>query len=270
MMGASSGSMDTQPAVYISHGSPMVALDREGDYARALRGFASEVRPRAILVVSAHWEAPAPPRVTSAPRPATIHDFAGFPDPLYRLAYRCPGAPDLAEAVTRALRSERIDAAPDPARGLDHGAWVPLSLAFPAAEIPVVELSLPVPRTPQDLLSVGRALAPLREDGVLLVGSGGVVHNLGRVVFEDRDAPVDSWAREFDAWVWGRLRERDDDGIAAYRSRAPHAREAVPTSEHFDPIFFVLGAAGGGDRPIPIYEGFEHANLSMRCFALRS
>jgi 4,5-DOPA dioxygenase extradiol len=143
-----------------------------------------------------------------------------------------------------------------------------LRLAFPAAEVPVVQVSLPQPRTIPGLLRMGRALAPLRERGVLLLGSGGVVHNLRRVRFEDKRAPVDPWARAFDAWVAAQLQERDLEALAAYRSQAPHADLAVPTTEHFDPIFFTLGAALPGDRVLWLHEGFHNGNLSMRSFAL--
>lgn len=256
------------PVVYISHGSPIVAL-RENNFTRALAQMAKDLpRPRALAVVSAHWEAPSPIRVTGAPRPTTIYDFSGFPDELYRLTYPSPGSPDLATEIVRLLSEAGLQAAIDPRRGLDHGAWVPLLHAYPAADVPVVEVALPVPRSPEGLLTLGQALAPLREDGILLVGSGGIVHNLPRLHWNDEDAVVDPWAKAFDDWVRARLTTLDSQAIAGYRDAAPHARLAVPTTEHFDPIFFVLGAASKRDRVVDIYEGFHYGNLSMRTFAL--
>jgi len=256
-------------ALFISHGSPAVALEKD-DYTRSLKRFADDhPTPLAIVVVSAHWEAPGPIRVTAAPRPSLIYDFAGFPEALYRITYGCPGSPDLAREIVALLTGAGMAAAPEPRRGLDHGAWVPLSLLYPRADVPVVEVSLPVPRAPHDLRRVGEALGALRERGVLLLGSGGVVHNLARVVFEDKRAPVEPWAAAFDAWVRDRLAAGELEAIASYRQKAPHADLAVPTTEHFDPIFFALGAASSSrDRPVTVYEGFHHGTLSMRSFAL--
>jgi 4,5-DOPA dioxygenase extradiol len=259
------------PAVFIAHGSPMLALEREGAYARALRRFAGALpRPRAIVVVSAHWEAPRPVRATAAGRPPLIYDFRGFPRELYEVRYPAPGDPALAAEVVSLLGAAAIEARPEPRRGWDHGVWSPLSLAFPEADVPVVEVSLPEPRTEADVLALGRALAPLREREVLLVGSGVIVHNLGLARLDDRDAPVDAWARDFDAWVAARVEALDVAALAAYRERAPHADLAVPTPEHFDPLLFVVGAARAGERVETIADGFEHANLSMRSFALRA
>jgi 4,5-DOPA dioxygenase extradiol len=256
------------PALFVSHGAPTVALEKD-DYAAALLRFGQETPPpRAIVVVSAHWQAPHPVRVTAAARPATIHDFAGFPPALYELTYPAPGAPDLAVEIVSLLTGAGIPATLDDARGRDHGAWVPMLLAYPAAEVPVVEVSLPHPATPADLQRIGQALAPLRRRGVLLVGSGGIVHNLGRVRLDDPRAPVDGWARAFDAWVAERLAAGEFGSLAAYRETAPHADLAVPTTEHFDPLFVVLGSVASGERARTVCEGFRHANLSMRCLAL--
>ncbi len=256
------------PALFISHGSPAVALERDG-YARALGEFARKhASPRAIVALSAHWESEGPARVTAAPRPSLLYDFAGFPEALTRIRYDCPGEPDLAREVVDLLKRADIAASLDVLRGLDHGVWVPLRFLYPRADRPVVEVSLPVPRSPRGLLTMGEALASLRASGVLLLGSGGVVHNLETVIFEDKGAPVEPWAASFDTWVRERLEARDFEAIASYRERAPHADLAVPTSEHFDPIFFALGAASPEDRPVTVYEGFQHGTLSMRSFAL--
>jgi len=256
------------PVVFISHGSPLVAVEKDR-YTAALRRMGESFpMPRAIAVVSAHWESPAPVRVGLTERPETIHDFGGFPAELYELRYPSPGDPKLGNAILSMLSAAGIPAAGDPGRGLDHGAWVPLLHAYPGAEIPVVEITLPIPRSPSSLLQLGQALAPLRSQGILLIGSGGIVHNLRRVRFENKNAPVEPWAKSFDDWIRSRLESGDVASIADYLTQAPDPRASVPTSEHFDPLFVVLGAAGKGGRIQDLYEGFDYGNLSMRTFAI--
>ena len=256
------------PVLFVSHGSPMVALETD-DYTRALEGWASSVpRPAAIVVVSAHWQAPRPVRVATSPAPATIHDFYGFPPELYALRYTPPGAPGLASEIIARLREADIEAEGDPGRGLDHGAWVPLRFLYPRAEVPVVAVSLSAPARPRDLLALGRALAPLSAAGILVFGSGGVVHNLGRLDRRGESAPVAGWAQAFDDWVRDRLEAGDVDGLASYERLAPHASLAVPTSEHFDPLLVAVGAAAGDGRVRDVYAGFRFGSLSMRSFTL--
>jgi 4,5-DOPA dioxygenase extradiol len=258
------------PALFVAHGAPSIALE-EDDYTRALRGFASGLpAPTAIVMVSAHWEAPGPVRVNVNPRPPLIYDFSGFPDALYRLTYPAPGAPELGREVAGLLAAAGLSPALEASRGWDHGLWIPLRIAFPEARTPVVEVSLPVPREPEALLAVGQALAPLRERGVLLLGSGGIVHNLGRLRFDHKAAPAEDWARAFDEWMRECLHHMDIEAIKAYRRTAPRAALAVPTSEHFDPTFFVLGSRAPDDGVATVYEGWHYGSLSMRTFALVS
>jgi len=246
----------------------MAALD-DDDYTRALTEWAVRLpRPRAVVVVSAHWESPAPVRVTAGQAPDTIHDFFGFPDALYALRYPAPGAPELAAAIVERLGAARIAAVPDRARGLDHGAWVPLRFLYPSADVPVVAVSLPSPASPEALIALGRALEPLRDHGALVIGSGGIVHNLRRIDPRPTGAPVPGWARAFDAWVRERLEAGDRPGLAAYRREAPDALLAVPTTEHFDPLLVALGAAGEDRGVEHVYEGFRHGSLSLRTVAL--
>lgn len=255
------------PAAFVAHASPMLALE-SGGHARALRAFGERFSgPEAIVVVSAHWEAPAPVRVTSSDRPPLIYDFGGFPRPLYELRYPAPGSPGLAREVVEMLGAAGVPAVEEPARGWDHGVWVPLLHLYPEAAAPVVEVSLPLPRDPRDVAAIGRALAPLRDRGVLLLGSGGVVHNLRLARLDRKEGPVDEWALRFDAWVRERVARRDVAELAGYRARAPHAELAAPDSDHFDPLFFALGAARGDDVVEPIDEGFEHSNLSLASYA---
>lgn len=258
------------PALFVSHGSPMAALDSD-DYTGALEGFGGALPDlEAIVVVSAHWEADLPVRVTTSARPRTIHDFGGFPDALYRMQYPAPGHPKLAEEIVALLRAGGFEARGDADRGLDHGVWCPLVHLRKAADVPVVAVSLPRRMSPPELVRLGQALAPLRRRQVLLLGSGGVVHNLRILDFARPLAPVAEWAGAFDAWVSERLAALDVEALSSYEERAPHARLAVPTTEHFDPLFVVLGARDPGDRLETVYEGFRHATLSLRSFALRS
>jgi 4,5-DOPA dioxygenase extradiol len=255
------------PAAFVAHASPMLALEPEG-HAQALRAYARALPDLAAIVVnSAHWEAPGPIRVTAAPRPPLIYDFGGFPRPLYEMKYPAPGSPALAQEIVRLLSDAGLPAVEEPRRGWDHGVWIPLGLLAPGASTPVVEVSLPVPRDPELVAAMGRALLPLRDRGVALVGSGGIVHNLRAARLDRKEAPVDDWARAFDDWVRERVGRGDLPGLAAYRERAPHADLAVPGSEHFDPLFFALGASRPDDSLREVNRGFEYGNLSLSSYA---
>lgn len=255
------------PALFVSHGVPASLLDQE--YGNALRRFsARQLALDGILVVSAHWESLRPIRVIRAAQPALLTDFASMPSPPDCVSYPCRGDVGLADRAIGLLDAAGIPALPDSSRGLDHGAWMPISIAYPSARVPVVQVSLPAPAEPEDLLAMGRALAPLRNENVLVVGSGGVVHNLHRLRFGRDGAAPEVWARRFDGWARERIASLDAAGLAQYRRAAPHAFEAVPTPEHFAPLFFVLGTAQPGDRVYDVYEGFRYGSLSMRCFVL--
>jgi len=250
------------PTLFLAHGSPMLALEG-GDWGAAVSGFARRMAvPRAVLVCSAHWEAPGPFRLTAAARPGVMHDFGGFPEALYALDYPAPGAPELAAEAAGLLQGAGLEAALDPQRPLDHGAWVPLRYLYPEADVPVIQLSLPRPRTPELLLAAGRALAPLRRQGVLILGSGGIVHNLRRLDWEGAAEPR-PWAQAFDDWVRQRLMAGDEAGLTGW-PQAPGAEESVPTPEHLDPLFVALGAAGGPPRPL--FDGWQLGSLSLASY----
>jgi 4,5-DOPA dioxygenase extradiol len=153
-------------------------------------------------------------------------------------------------------------------RGLDHGTWIPLRLMYPEADIPVIAMSVPLQLTPEELFKIGQALAPLREQGAMILGSGGIVHNLRLVHFEDRDFPVERWAAEFDRWFGDTVEQRNFSDLFSYRDAAPHAQLAVPTFEHLAPVFVVLGAGSDAEKVTTIYKGFEHGNVSMRSFVM--
>lgn len=255
------------PALFVSHGSPMVAVEPDA-YTHALGAFGARApRPRAIVCVSAHWETDGPVRITASAKPETIHDFGGFPPALYELRYGAPGAPALAANVRALLADAGIDAVLDEARGLDHGAWVPLRYLYPAADVPTLQVSLPRRRTPESIFALGRALGSLRDDGVMLLGSGGVVHNLRLVNFRDKHAPVEPWARSFDDWFAASLQKKAERlKLLAHASTHPEGRRAIPTTEHYDPVFFTLGALHDDEATADVFTGFHHGTLSMRTF----
>ena len=257
--------MTLQPVLFVSHGSPMLGLE-PGAWGRALRAWAATLQDlKAVLVVSAHWEAPAPIRIGSALAPATLHDFSGFPDRLLALQYPAPGHPALAGQIQARLTQAGIPAQLEPERPLDHGAWVPLRVAFPEGRLPVLELALPQPRTPRQLFELGQALGPLREEGVLIVASGGIVHNL-RLLNWAADSGPEPWAQAFEAWVADKLEQGGPLALLQHWGTAPNHARAVPSSEHFDPLFFALGAANGSVLST-VYDGWQLGSLSLRTWA---
>ena len=254
--------MPTLPSLYISHGSPMTAL-QPGPVRERLAELAADLpRPQAILIATAHWLS-VQPRVGGAAQPETVHDFFGFPAALYDIRYPAPGAPALADRALQLLAGAGVQATLDPRQGLDHGAWVPLRLLYPDADIPVVPLSIQPERDPAHHLAVGRALAPLRDEGVLVIGSGSITHNLGELRMgygAEREAP---YVRPFIAWVEERLGAGDVDALLDYRRQAPFAQRAHPTDEHLLPLFVALGAAGTQPTAQRIDAGIDHGILAM-------
>lgn len=222
-------------------------------------------RPRAILVASAHWETRVP-TLTGSAHPETIYDFYGFPDPLYRLKYPAPGSLDLANRAAELLGERGLLAAISPARGLDHGCWSILLHIYPDAGIPVVQLSLQTGLGARHHYDLGATLAPLAEEGVLLVGSGQMTHNL-REWGRNFDGVAAPYVLEFQSWIHERIMARDHDALVDYRRAAPHAARAHPSEEHFLPIFFTLGAAGVAATPERLYDAVEGSVLAMDMYA---
>lgn len=255
-----------QPSVFVSHGAPTLALD-DSPTGRFLDGyFTGRPKPRALLVVSAHDTA-GTVRVGAGEAPPTIHDFGGFPEPLYRLRYPAPGDPTLAHEVLGLLRDAGIPARADPAHGLDHGVWVPLRRMLPAANLPVVTVSVDPGRDAAHHRDLGRALRGLRHTGVMLLGSGGFVHNLGDLSWQSPRAPRTAWASEFADWMTAALKRGDNDALLHWQARAPHAAHAHPTVEHLMPLFFNLGACFEDERLRPIHRDTEFASLAMDVFS---
>lgn len=257
--------MQILPTLFISHGSPLHALDA-GEAGAAWASLGRErSTPRAILVISAHWETGVP-MVTGTSSPGTIHDFGGFPKELYAVHYSPPGSPALAQRTKALLRESGFAAEIDPQRGLDHGAWVPLMQMYPQADVPVVQLSLVARGSPATHLAIGQALAPLAREGVLVIGSGHVTHNLGdwfRGRHADGAAP---YATQFQRWVFEQLSTDRTDTLLNYRTAAPHALRAHPTEEHFMPLFVALGAAGASASVSRVHTSMYGHVLAMDAY----
>jgi 4,5-DOPA dioxygenase extradiol len=297
------------PSVFVAHGAPSLALQDDAvtralrAFGETLDG------ARAIAVVSAHWQTRGGIRVNAVAKPEVIYDFGGFAPELYTLRYDAPGDPELAREIAGILDSPerrtpssaraaqpRDEVSLETERGWDHGLWVPLRHIRLRADIPIVEISLPtsswgadvssarprdsaadaahertgrpLPSPGDEILRIGAALAPLRDRGIVVMGTGGIVHNLRRINFAGVDAPAEEWARAFDGWVEERIEARDYQALANYES-APFARDAVPTSEHYEPLLIAAGAAGD-DAPRVIVEAFHYGTLSMRSVAFGS
>jgi len=259
-------------SLFVSHGSPMMALELSParDF---LAGLGARLpHPRAILVVSAHHDAAYQgglATVTASPAPSTIHDFGGFPDELFAMRYPAPGDPALAERVVALLAGHDLTVTADPERGFDHGAWVPLSLVYPDADVPVVQLSIASNASPEWHYALGQALAPLRDEGVLILGSGSITHNL-RAYFTTRppiEAPAPSWVSDFTDWIAERMAAGAVDDILHAVERAPHGRDNHPTPDHILPLFVAMGAGGTPLAAERLHTSTTYAVLTMDVYA---
>ena len=256
--------MTRTPVLFISHGAPTFALEpgRLGARLTALGKELSGVK--AVLVVSPHWQTDGL-RVMANNSPATLHDFGGFPRPLYDLQYPASGHLEFAVKASRLLHGAGFGVSLDDERGLDHGAWVPLMHLLPAADIPVFQVSLPHTLDAAGALRLGRALAPLRQDGVLIIGSGSMTHNLDE--FRASGTGEAAYAREFASWVRQAVLADAKDQLVDYRRLAPHAERAHPTEEHFLPLLVAMGA-GDGETTVQVIEGgITYGMLSMESYA---
>ncbi len=249
------------PALFISHGAPTMALETDGFAAELARWGAALGRPRAAVVVSAHWAAAT--AVTGVEAQAELYyDFGGFPDELYQVRYPAPGWPALAAQVR-----ELTGAGAQPSRPLDHGVWVPMMKLYPQADVPIVQVALPLRAGPAAWIELGRRLAPLRHDGVAIIGSGGAVHNLGRLDWSGGGRAIAPWAAQFDAWIADVVTRRDLAALARVLDDAPALRDAHPTVEHLAPLLVAAGAAATGATLAPAtfpITGWLMGSLSMR------
>lgn len=257
--------MPRLPTLFISHGSPTFALE-PGVAGPALTALGRALpRPKAVLVVSPHWTTRAP-RVATTAQPQTVHDFGGFAPALYQLQYPAPGAPDVAARAIALLRAAGYAAEADAQWGLDHGAWVPLMYLFAAADVPVFQVSLPARLDGAQAYAYGKALAPLADEGVLIIGSGSLTHNLYEVRFDAPDAAAAPYARAFADWVADAVTQRDHARLQQTMALAPHAQRAHPTVEHLWPLMVAAGAAGAGVPAQRIDGGMTHGVLCMDAF----
>jgi len=251
------------PVFFISHGAPTFALD-PGQLGAKLRALGQQLTGvKAVLVVSPHWQT-RELQVLTTPRPETVHDFGGFPAALYQLQYPAPGQPELAADALRLLTQAGWAVTADAHRGLDHGAWVPLWHLLPQANIPVFQVSMLHTLDTAGALALGRALAPMRDKGVLIVGSGSLTHNLYDL--QPPDAPAVAYAVEFAHWIRQAVTRADVDALLDYRRLAPHAERAHPTQEHFLPLLVALGASHEGEEAQVIAGDITYGVLSMESY----
>lgn len=256
--------MTSLPTVFVSHGAPTILL--QDCPVRTFWGGLIEMigKPSAILCVSAHWET-AVPSISSVQQPQTIHDFYGFPDQLSQMSYPAPGAPQLAQRTHTLLETAGLQSALDPQRGLDHGAWIPLIEMLPQADVPVTQLSIQANLGMAHHITVGQALAPLRHEGVLVLASGGVVHNFD--AFSPGGSHIPDWARRFDDWLAQTLAGGDGQGLANYRNE--DGALAHPRDEHLLPLGVALGAAGKGAKGSALYRGFMDGAVGMASYGFQ-
>jgi 4,5-DOPA dioxygenase extradiol len=257
------------PSLFLSHGAPTLPLTDT-----PARAFLSQLGgalapPKAIVVISAHWETAAP-TVSAVERNATIHDFGGFPRALYDMRYPAPGSPSVAAQVAKALRAADIDCTTDRSRGLDHGAWVPLSLTYPHADIPVLQLSVQPHLGPGHHLRVGRALAPLRREGVLIIGSGSFTHDLSEFRGHGPNDPSPDWVNQFADWMHIALTGCQTGELLDYRRRAPFAAKNHPTEEHLLPLYVALGAAGENAAAERLHASATYSVLRMDVYGFQA
>ena len=254
----------TLPAVFVSHGAPNVIL-YDSPTRQFLAGLGEQLgRPRAVVAISAHWEARTP-TVNATAQPETIHDFFGFEPPLYQMNYPAPGAPALARDVTRRIERTGMRVVVDNARGLDHGVWVPLKLMYPQADIPVTQISVQPHESTQHNYLIGQNLRELREDNVLVLASGNATHNL-REMMPDGAEPPD-WVTAFATWLRQKIAHGDTGELLDYRNTAPFAARNHPTEEHFLPLFVALGAGTPGVPGRIIHSSTSYGVLAMDAFA---
>jgi len=264
------------PSIYIGHGAPFNAIWTT-QYHQNIADFARNYdKPDSIVVVSAHWEKHRPMEITSSQLPGIIYDYYGFPKEMYELEYPSLGDPKLANRIANKLTDIGFNTSLNPKQGLDHGAWIPLKIMYPEADIPIIQLSIPIPRSPEELYKIGKTLLKFREDNIMMLGSGNLTHNLPHVFQQIRsgkfdmnswaDQATETWAKESDQWLQEKLSDRNITSLLNASSELPNFNVAAPTTEHFDPLYFVLGTMNDNEGIAYIHEGFEAGSISMRTF----
>ncbi|MAE58830.1 MAG: 4,5-DOPA dioxygenase extradiol [Halobacteriovorax sp.] len=254
-----------QPVLFLGHGSPMNAI-AENNFTKKLNKLAQEIPiPKAILIISAHWETKGS-WLTGMEKPKTIHDFYGFPKSLYEVQYPAPGSPELVSKIQREIKTPSIHNDQNQ-WGLDHGTWSVLRHIYPNANIPIVQLSIDKTKPFEYHYELGQQISFLREQGVLIMGSGNIVHNLKKISWQE-DAPIHGWALEFDQWVKKRAQERDFESLVKKATNTKAGQLSIPTPEHYLPLLYVLGAGGKDGDLIFDIEEIQNASIAMRSFRL--
>lgn len=256
----------TQPALFVAHGSPTLAIEHNA-YTGFLRQLGQEKLepPKAAIIFSAHWDSPVQGLTTDRIH-TTMHDYYGFPEEMYAIDYPAPGDPELSEEIGAIFHSYNLPYKPLAGRGLDHGAWVVLRAMFPDASVPVVALSVDSKRAPEEQYAIGKMLCGLRQQNILVIGSGGLVHNL-RMLESEAGEPA-AWATEFDDWIGEQLESWNLRQLFDYDRKAPHVRTAVPAygKEHFVPLLYAMGAADDDHRAVKLFQEYQHGSLSLNCW----
>jgi 4,5-DOPA dioxygenase extradiol len=253
------------PTLFVSHGAPTLAIE-PGPAHDFLATFGEDLgRPASILMLSAHFDAPLT-TITASETPETIYDFRGFPEALYNITYPAPGNPALAQRVSELLTTANIRTRLDDARGLDHGAWVPLSLMYPDADVPVVQVSIDSRQDPACHFRLGEVLRPLRQEGVLIIGSGGATHNLSHALRAPQDAPLVDWAKTFREWLAEAIENDRRGDLADYQALAPDALRNHPTVEHFLPLLCAMGATEPGEPRRRVHKSGMYGTLAMDAY----
>lgn len=254
--------MTPLPTLFVSHGAPTLAIE-PGPAHHFLKTLGEELgRPASIVVLSAHFDAPVS-TITASAAPGTIYDFGGFPEALYKITYAAPGNPDLANQISELLSAANIATRLDDNRGLDHGAWVPLSLMYPDAQVPVVQVSIDSRKDPAYHFRLGELLRPLRKEGVLIVGSGGATHNLPHALRASQEAPLVDWANTFREWLAEAVENDRRSDLADYYDVAPNALRNHPTQEHFLPLLCAMGATERDEARSRIHKSDAYGALAM-------
>jgi 4,5-DOPA dioxygenase extradiol len=251
------------PSLFIAHGAPLLAI-QDNQYTRFLQEYGQNApRPRAIILFSAHWESDVQ-QLSDIEHYSTMYDFGGFPDALYQIQYPANGDHELTQEIGNLLAEEQIPFHLESKRGLDHGAWVVLRMLYPNADVPVIAMSINRHLTPAEQYQIGKAIGLLRARDVLIIGSGGTVHNLRAVNFHAAKGQVDDWASHFDEWLGEHLEKWDTEALFNYDSICPTARFAVPPhgNEHFVPLFYAMGAADDSQKAKLLHQSYQYANLS--------
>lgn len=251
------------PLLFISHGSPTLAVEKN-EYTDFLRELGNNIKPRAIVIFTAHWENDVTTISFRDDAYEMIYDFGGFDRELYEIKYPAKGSTEIAALLKSRLEGHGIPSQIDYKRGLDHGAWVVLKLMYPEANIPVVQVSINPWLSTEEQFNIGKAIKDLKDEDILIIGSGGTVHNLGSIKWGSTEP--EPWAVEFDDWLIEKVRDKDKEALLSYQKLAPHAKMAVPREEHIAPFFITLGSGIEDSEPRLLYRGYNYGTLSHICF----